>query len=255
MCHRHPRTTSGMREGGHVDGCVWRRGAREDHRRARGAAVRRRDRHVRRDVGLPRRPAGPVSRAARRRPGDLRRAGLTGRDRRALRPRVARAAGDDRVPRRRRRRGRRGRPALRPPRRLGGAAPRPGQPVVDRPARPVRRRLRQGHPGRPRGVPDRRRRRLDGLRRRHDRGPGRLQPALAPRPSRHRDPAGAAGHPRPALGRSRRPASRTSPAASAGPRSRSPLPIRTSTSTASTSTRPRSSSPGRTPARPASRTG
>ena len=43
----------------------------------------------------------------------------------------------------------------------------------------------KAHPRRPRGVPDRRRGRLDRVRRRHDRGPGRLQPALAPRPSRH----------------------------------------------------------------------
>ena len=111
----------------------------------------------------------------------------------------------------------------------------------------------QGHAPAPRCVPDRWRRRVDRLRRRHDRGPGRLQPALAPRLVRHGDPAGASR--------------RSTRASSADPPARVAdvacgvgwaaiaiaRPTRRSASTASTSTRRRSSSPGERPRRPASR--
>ena len=89
----------------------------------------------------------------------------------------------------------------------------------------------------------------------HDRGPGRLQPAVAARLVRHRDPAGHPGDPRAARRRSAGPRRRRRLRRRlGGDRDRHGLPERHA-STASTSTRPRSSSPGERRARPASPTG
>ena len=101
------------------------------------------------------------------------------RDRRTVCARVARAAGRDRDPRGGRRRRCARRSPVQPPGGVRRAAPRPDQPVVDQPVRPLRRRVRQGAAPAPDRVQDRRRRAVGGLRRGHDRGAGRLQPALA----------------------------------------------------------------------------
>ena len=73
---------------------------RDPPRRSGRAALQRHARRLRPLRRLPRRPARPLPGARLGRAADAGRAGGGGRDRRALRPRVARAAGRDRHPRR-----------------------------------------------------------------------------------------------------------------------------------------------------------
>ena len=115
----------------------------------------------------------------------LDRACLPHRDRRALRPRVAGAAGRHRHPDRERRH-RREHATVHPPRRARRTADRRAQP------QPPRARWRASSSARASGSTrwprptDRRRRQLGRTRRRRPRGPGRGQPAAVPRRARPR---------------------------------------------------------------------
>ena len=135
------------------------------------AAVRGQHRDVRRDVGLRRRPARAVPGAAGRRPGDARRArGRAGIDERYAREWLEQQAAtgildvDDVGAACRS-------TTVQPPGGVRGAAPGPGQPDLDRAARPLGRGLRQGPAAAPRrrtgpaAACD-----VGGLRAGHDRG-------------------------------------------------------------------------------------
>ena len=186
------------------------------------------------------------------RPDVVRGAGEGGGDVRAAHAGVAGAAGRGRDPRRRRRVGRRRRTPVRPASGSRRAAPGPRQPVLDGAGVQVVRRRVERHARARRRLPIGGGGSVELLRPRHDRGAGRLQPAVARRLPRHRVPALDPGHPR-AAPRNRARRSPTSRAGSAGPPSRSPRRIRTSPSTGSTSTSSRSRSPPGTRRRPGSR--
>ena len=118
------------------------------------------------------------------------------RDRRAVCAGVARTTGRHWHPHRRRRRGRPGPASVHAPVRSRRGAHRSRKPLLHRAARALLRGLCRGAAAAPRCIPLGWRCRVVRLRPRHDRGPGRFQPAVARELVRLGLPAGRPGRPR-----------------------------------------------------------